>query len=466
MDGVTALARALVGSGRRPGDRVAILAADHAVVVTALLGVVEAGCVFVPLDPNVGVERLARLIATVGCATVIVDGPSRPRIPGGLSRSLAILELDGTELVGKVGPRSAPPVTVDRDAPSSIYFTSGSTGAPRAILGRLAGIDHHIAWELDYLGLDASVRGAIVHATIYDAYLPDVLVPLCAGGVACAPATRDVVLDPKALCAWIEREQISLLHCVPSLFRALLACAEAHRLGSLRHVLLAGEIVRPADVRAARAVLGDRVRLVNLYGPTEATFVKLHHEITDADLERPVPIGLPMPAVTVHVLDDRGQPCPPGEVGQIAIQSAYGSHGYLDEPDLTQQKFLPAPDGSAEQLYLTGDYGSQLPDGRLAFHGRRDRQIKLWGARVDLDEVEALVAGCEGVLEAVVVPTEDHIALLGYVVLAADARIAEVRKRAIARLTPAMRLARLTSVAALPRTPSGKIDRQRLNEVT
>lgn len=435
-DGVRAIARAIAGRGLT-GERVGILASDHAAVIAALLGTLEAGCVAAPLDPQASPERLAAQRAKIAPAAFVVDTATRGRADG------IVLELVGPRLV-TTGPAGDPPHALDPDGACSIYFTSGSTGAPRAILGRFAGIDHHIAWELAFLGPETCERGAILHAPTYDAYLPDALVPLCAGGVACAPADRDLVLDPAALAAWLASERITLVHATPSLFRSLLAHPAARALPALRAVLLAGEIVRPADVVLAREVLGPSVRLVNLYGPTEATLVKLHHEITDADRDRPVPIGVPMPGVTVDLVE-----------GQIAISSPYGALGYLDEPALSAQKWR----GSR---YLTGDYGAWNSDGTLAFHGRRDRQVKIFGARVDLDEVEALLCRCDGIVEAAVVPTEDHIALLGYVVLAPATAISDVRRAAMARLSPAMRLARLTPVPALPRTTSGKIDRRAL----
>jgi len=445
-----------------PGSRVAILSSDHVVVVAAMLGALEAGCAFAPLDLSTVGKRLPALLGALACDAIVVDASTRPSIPP-LDRPPAMLEL-GRDLEAAAPPprRSATPGRGrDPDAMCSIYFTSGSTGVPRAIAGRLCGIDHHVAWEIERLGLDRSVRGAVLHSMSYDAYLPDVLVPMCAGGIACAPDPRDAV-DPARLCAWLERAEITLLHCVPSLFRALLACPAAARLGGLRHVLLAGEVVRPTDVRAAKQVLGGAARLFNLYGPTEATLVKLHHEITAEDLERPaIPIGVPMPGVTVHVLDEDGRPGAPGRIGQIAIQSRYGSLGYLGEPELTRARFLDAPDGSGESIYLTGDYGCMLPDGALAFHGRRDRQIKLLGARVDLDEVEAILGACDGVVDAAVVVIGD-VVLHGFVTLSSGATIARVREQAMQRLPPSARLARLVRLDALPRTPSGKIDRRRL----
>lgn len=435
-DGVRAIARALAGRGLT-GARVAILAADHAAVIAALLGTLEAGCIAAPLDPLTSPARFAAQRAKIAPAAFLVDAAGRARGDG------IVLELAGPQLV-TAGPSREPPRALDPDGACSIYFTSGSTGSPRAILGRLSGIDHHIAWELAFLGSETCARGAILHAPTYDAYLPDVLVPLCAGGVACAPAERDLVLDPAALAAWLAGERITLVHATPSLFRSLLAHPGARALPALRAVLLAGEIVRPADVALAREVLGPTVRLVNLYGPTEATLVKLHHEITDADRDRPVPIGRPMPGVRVDLLE-----------GQIAITSPYGALGYLDEPELSAEKWRGAQ-------CLTGDYGAWNADGTLAFHGRRDRQVKIFGARVDLDEVEALLCDCEGIVEAAVIPTEDHVALLGYVVLAPSTAISDVRRAATARLSPAMRLARLTPLPALPRTTSGKIDRRAL----
>jgi acyl-coenzyme A synthetase/AMP-(fatty) acid ligase len=424
LDRSDRFAGALAARGCGPGDRVAIESRDHAAIVAALLGCWKAGCVAAPID----LGRRERQLAALRCRAT------------------------ASELTG-AGEPALREHAADPEAACSIYFTSGSTGAPRAIVGRLAGIDHHIGWELAFLDAGPATRGAIIHAPTYDAHLPDALVPLCAGGVACAPPPG---LDPARLCAWLADEAITLLHCVPSLFRALVACRP--RLPALAHVLLAGEAVRPADVRDARAVLGDRVRLVNLYGPTEATLVKLHHAIADTD--DPVPIGTPMPGVTVHLLDAERRPVPAGELGEIAIQSRFGSHGYLDEPELTRARFVPAPDGSGEPMYLTGDYGSRLPGGALAFHGRRDRQIKLCGARVDLDEVEAILGSCDGVVEAAVIA--DDSVLRGFVVLAAATPIARVRAQAGERLAPAMRLAWLTELDALPRTASGKLDRHRI----
>lgn len=435
-DGAHAIARALAGRGLC-GARIAIAAADHAAVITALLGTLEAGAIAAPIDPRASIERWSSQIAKLSPAAYIIDAGARDRVDG------TVLELDGARL-RTPGPSAAPPAPLDPDGPCSIYFTSGSTGAPRAIVGRLRGIDHHIAWELAFLGREACARGAIIHAPTYDAYLPDVLVPLCAGGLVCAPADRDLVLDPAALCAWLAAEEITLLHATPSVVRTLLAHPAARTLPALRAVLLAGETVRPADVVAARDVLGPTVRLVNLYGPTEATLVKLHHEITDADTTRAVPVGVPMPGVSVELLD-----------GQITISSPFGALGYLDEPELTAQKWH----GSR---CMTGDYGAWNEDGTLAFLGRRDRQVKIFGARVDLDEVEALLCECAGIVEAAVVPAEDHVALLGYVVLAPKTAITDVRRAAVARLSPAMRLARLTPLVALPRTTSGKIDRRAL----
>lgn len=434
----------------------AILSGDHVVITTSILAVLEAGGCFVPLDANNSDRRLLDLFRTVRFDAVIVDATTKSRVD---ELGIRVIEMTGTTAAIPEPPIRTP-ITNDPDSRCSIYFTSGSTGAPRAIAGRLIGIGHHIDWEIATLGLDASVRGAIIHSPGYDAYLPDVLVPICAGGVACAPSERDIVLDPARLCAWLEEQRITLLHCTPTLFRSLLAHPQARRLVALRYVLLAGEVVRHDDLRRARALWGHAVRLFNLYGPTEATLVKLHHELQDSDLELPsIPIGKPMPGVSVHILDDEESSCPVGEVGQIAIQSRFGSLGYVGEPDLTRARFREFPD-SREQLYLTGDYGSCLGDGSLLFHGRRDRQVKLCGARIDLDEVETLLCTSTDVHEAAVIVTGD--VLHGFVVLSPEGDLRRARAHATSRLSPAARLAWLTPLAELPRTPSGKLDRNRL----
>lgn len=403
------VAAALPGHGR-----VAIVTRDHAWITPALLGALSAGWAYAVLEPG---ERVVDQVARLGCSTILDDA--------------ALVALRDESDADRGEP----------EAMGSIYFTSGSTGAPRAIAGRVRGIDHHIGWELAFLRSDAGLRGAIVHAPTYDAYLPDVLVPLCAGGVACVPPTG-LATDPAAMCRWLEASAITVLHCVPSVFRALVSCPDSSRLLALRHVFLAGEVVRPADVVAARAVTS--ARLVNLYGPTEATLVKLFHEITDDDLHD-IPIGRPMPGVSVTLID-----------GQIAITSPYGALGYLDEPALTAEKFLPGG------TYLTGDYGAYRDDGQLLFRGRRDRQVKLLGARVDLDEVEAIVGACSGVAEVVIVADASSTILQGAVVLDGSVPLSTIRAEVAQRLSPAMRLARLREVKELPRTTSGKLDRHRV----
>jgi amino acid adenylation domain-containing protein len=459
------VASALQTSGCAPPQRIGVFSRDHALIIGALLGILQVGCAFAPLDAALPDERLRRMVELSELAAIFVDRELRARLLALLGESdVHIFDVDSL----RQAPIDSPPVFApyDPDAPCSIYFTSGSTGMPRAVLGRLCGIEHHIAWEIEFLKLDASVRGSVLHSPSYDAYLPDVLVPLCAGGVAIVPQEPEVLLEPQRLCAWLQRERITLLHCVPSLFRALLHCPDAAQLTALRHVLLAGEVVRPADVRAARSLFGDRVQLVNLYGPTEATLVKLHHAITALDGERPaVPIGVPMPQVKVHLLSDDGQEVAAGCAGQLAIQSRYGAHGYLHEPALTRERFIDAPDGSGERIYLTGDYGQRLPDGTLAFLGRRDRQLKLRGKRVELDDIEALLGSCAGVAEAAVIAGEDGCGdaiVHGFVILSPGTRLVDVRRDLERRAPPVLRPSTLTALERFPRTASGKLDRRQL----
>ena len=451
VDGAREIAAALDEAGVAPHARVLIAARDQAIVAAAMLAVLGRGGVIVPIDPIAGGERTARMLAKAQIAAYVVDTEqdarfARDRTPRIVRDELAVA-------------RSHPLDARDPDAPCSIYFTSGSTGAPRAILGRAIGIDHHIAWEIAALHLDSTTRGAINHAVSYDAYLPDLLAPICAGGTAYAPPP-EVAAEPARFVAWLAGHQITLLHTTPSRWRELLACEEACSLASLRHVVLAGEVVRPSDISASRARLGDQVELWNLYGPTEATLVKLHHRILHSDADRrSVPIGRPMPGVTVHLLDEAGDPVAPGATGQIAIKSRYAAHGYVDEPEVTARKFFTAADG--EILYLTGDLGSLAPDGTYLFHGRRDRQLKLYGARVDLDEIETILANSPGVIEAAAVVDRDHTAVFAFVTTDSTPMTA-IRTHAAASLSAAMRVARIDRIAELPRTPSGKIDRTAL----
>jgi len=422
-----AVAAALAAAGTARGDLVAILAEASADVIASALGVLRAGGAFVPLDPRSPATRLEDAVAAARprvCLVAAEHAPVLQRIERAAGVALLSVRLDE---VGPAGAGEEPQIELGPDDLAYVCFTSGSTGRPKAIAGRLSAIDHFIRWEIDAFGLGPGVRVSQLTSPAFDAFLRDAFVPLAAGGTVCAPPARDLVAEGDRLAAWIEGSGLHLLHCTPSLFRLLLAQEPVpERFPALRHVLLAGEPLPPADVRRWQAVFGQRIELVNLYGPSETTMVKLFHRVRPADAaEALVPIGKPMPGARALVLDGRQRPCPPGKLGEICIRTPYRALGYLDQPELTRQAFVPNPLGAdaGDVIYRTGDLGRVREDGNLEVIGRRDQQVKVRGVRVELAPIEALLRSQEGIADAAVVDRldgEGNTFLCAYLVLAGE----------------------------------------------
>ena len=453
---VDSLARAL---GVGPGDRVLVVADERAGVIAALLACLKIGAVFVAVEPDGPYARLVergRLVAP----RVIVCGDSRREVASALADELGarVVGIDAASEASLVARVSA------ADDPAYIVFTSGSTGRPKAILGRLGAVEHFTDWEREHVGLtgEACRVSQLVHPA-YDAFLRDALLPLTTGGVACVPDGRPAGAE---LLAYLRAERVAVVHTVPSVLRTLLDVDDWSGL-ALRHVLLAGEALLPADARRWFERTGGQVALTNLYGPSETTMTKLFHRVAPADVERAViPVGRAMPEVRVLLIDEDGGCAAPGAIGEILIQTRHAALGYWGDAEATARAFVADPSGEDRTVpvYRTGDFGRTLADGSIEFLGRRDRQIKLRGVRVELDEIEGVLATCDGVREAAVIARDDGrggLILAGYV---APANLSEAALRAelAARLPAGLVPGVIVRLAGLPRTISDKVDRRNL----
>jgi len=458
------LANHLLADGGLAGQRVAILSVDPVQFIIAIIGVLKAGGIFVPLDNRNPPARLRAILDEITASRLLSDAALAEH-----ARLLApTVPVDSIEEAAS-GAAGHPDVRHDPDAPCYVFFSSGTTGRPKGIVGRLKAIDHFIRWEIHALGIGRGVRVSQLTAPGFDAILRDIFVPLCAGGTVCAPARREDMLDGGALVRWLETERINLLHCVPSLFFGLLAepLEETH-LPSLNHILLAGEVVPPNAVDRWFATFGERIKLVNLYGPSETTMVKFAHVIRDEDRRRvSIPIGLPIDGAQALILDSAGRPCETGTVGEIHIRTPYRSLGYLNRPDLTAAAFIRHPDASADDdvIYRTGDLGCRLPDGLYEFHGRKDDQVKIRGVRVELAEIEEALRHHPAVREAGATEESDsngNKQVRAWVVTRTDAQPHEIRSFVAQTLPDEMMPSTITVVESLPRTISGKLDRAAL----
>jgi non-ribosomal peptide synthetase component F len=303
----------------------------------------------------------------------------------------------------------------------------------------------------------------------FDGFLKDTFVPLCAGGVVCAPESRTILLEGSRLADWLDIEQIEVLHCVPSVFRSLLNEELNDKyFESMRYVVLAGEVLYPADVKRWLKIFGERIRLANFYGPTETTILKCFHFVAPDDVEKPsIPIGKPMNGAAMMLINSRGQLCREETVGEIHIRTPYRSHGYYGEPELTKEAFIQNPfnNDPSDIIYKTGDFGRLLKGGDLEFLGRRDQQVQVRGVRVELGEIENLLRGHETVADVAVVDRDDEQGnkyLVAYLTMNNGFGSDQLRQYLAERLPETMLPSAFVELDQLPRTLNGKIDRKAL----
>ena len=485
-EAANAIADCLTGNGIGPGSIVAVLTDDRTALPSRALGALKAGCVFVPLDPEGPPRRLEHVLSQLRADVVVASSASLFRLRGldpasaQRCRLLFFGEPPGTaELPAWVEPiearRTHPssavwPRPVDPDAPAYIYFTSGSTGERKGVVGRLSALSHRIRWELETFGITREWRVSQLISPTFDAYLRDLFVPLCAGGTLCVPPD-DIRFDPLRLLEWLEAESINLVHCVPSVFAALAQVpARVRRLPELGLALLSGETLHVATVRRWRRRFGPTTRIVNLYGATEATMVQLFHVVEEADLARGfLPVGKPMNGDRVLLHDATGAPCDPGVAGEVSIQSPHLSLGYFRDETATRTAFGYSCANAAgpPDVYRTGDLGVELPDGNLKLLGRLDGQAKIRGVRFNLSEVEAALLEYPSIAACAVLAHREGpqgVRLVAYVEASSRDRpgVPELRAHLRGRLTLEMLPTQFAFLDHLPRTDSGKVDRQAL----
>ncbi|HEY9404145.1 MAG TPA: amino acid adenylation domain-containing protein [Pyrinomonadaceae bacterium] len=481
------LANFLIEEGVAKGSPVAILTDDAAHAITSILGILKAGCVFVPLDPRIPEKRVEAMVGGVAPRWFVGEEKYLEQIDR-LARALDL----HVEVVCPVAPETPdagktydnlslhqdfktysnserPAVTSEPDDMCYIYFTSGSTGQPKGIAGRLKGIDHFIAWEIETLELGPGTRVSQLLNFTFDGSLRDIFVALCAGGTICVPENRDTILDARKLVNWIDEQKINVIHCVPSLFRSLVnEAADPGLFAALRYILMAGEPLLPADVNRWMNVFGERVQLVNLYGTSETTMAKFAYFVTAADAARlSIPVGKPIPGARAVLVDEKGKVCPPGIIGEIYIRTPYRSHGYYNQPELTGEVFIQNPFGKdpADIVYKTGDLGRILPDENFEFLGRLDQQVKVRGVRVELAEIDNLLRKHDAIKEVAVVDYEDpggNKSLCAYVVLQNAIDLGDLRDFVAEHLPDYMVPSIFLLIDKLPRTISGKVDRRAL----
>ncbi|WP_437755164.1 non-ribosomal peptide synthetase [Sorangium sp. So ce1389] len=457
------LAHHLRRRGVGGGSPVGLCCERSADMIAGLLGILKAGGAYVPLDPHAPVQRLGQQIRRAGLAVLVTNAAASARLP---AADCAVVSLDDAALLD-AEPADDPAVPVLPDDLASVVFTSGSTGEPKGVAVTHRGVASYTRSVCEALGIEAGLHFATVSTLSADLGNTSIFGALASGG--CLHVIGyETATDGRLFSEYYRRWPIDVLKIVPSHLSALLDTGEGAAVLPRRLLILGGEAL-PLALVDRIAALSSGCAVANHYGPTETTVGALVlplRALRDRRGCASVPIGRPLANAEAYVLDERLEPAPAGTVGELYLGGAGLSRGYLGQPDLTAERFVPHPFGAGERLYRTGDRARYRPDGAIEFMGRRDHQVKIRGYRVELGEIEARVREHPAVGQAVVVVREDGAggrAIVAYVV-PRDGALDEPALRGFLkeRLPEYMHPSDFVLLHALPLTANGKVDRRAL----
>jgi amino acid adenylation domain-containing protein len=453
------VAAQLAARGVENGARAAVYLDKGIQQVASVLGIVKAGGAYVPVSTAWPVQRANIVIDQCDPALVIVETDTAAGWPLQCTfRGLA----DGDTEFGS--PRSAG----GNQALAYILYTSGTTGTPKGVMVEHRSLVNRVQDVCERFGLSARDRVFGLTSLEHDMSTFDVFGSLAVGAALILP-DPDRVRDPSHWCQLMQAYDVTVWNTVPAFMGMLLEFIERQPSAapaSLRHIWLSGDWIPVAYVARIRR-FWPQARLVSLGGATETTIWDIYHEIGDgSELSRSVPYGRPMRNAKYHVLNEQGEPCPDGVQGELFSEGIGLARGYWADEEKTSEKFVRR--GQSARLYRTGDMGRYGSDGTVEFLGRMDRQVKIRGVRVELEEVEHFLREVPGVANAAVIVTGERGAqrMIGFVVAsdALDGRlnISEfLRGRVPGSMVPAL----IVTLPELPLTRNGKVDRAALESL-
>jgi amino acid adenylation domain-containing protein len=437
---ITTVADSLRKHGMQAGDVVAVFGSRSPLLIVSMTAVFAAGGVLLTLAPDLPEKRRQVMLDQAGARFLIHDGDITP-IDGGSS--------------------------VTRADAAYVFFTSGSSGTPKAVVGTHQGLAHWLQWQRDTFEVGPGDRSGQLTGLSFDVVLRDIFLPLTAGATLVLPDDDDTL-------RWLDREGITTIHTVPAVAESwLLRKPDGVTLRSLRRIFFAGEPLTSVLVNRWREAFPQSGGIINLYGPTETTLAKCFYRVPPTPRPGIQPLGHALPLTQVLVLTSERALCGIGEPGEIAIRTAFRSAGYLNAPEENERRFIrnPFTDDEDDILYLTGDRGVIGAGGLIEFRGRIDQQVKIRGVRVEPMEVAAAlqahddVAACAVITRPAVAEAESGDEMLvAYVVLKDDAaeNSGALQEFLAQRLPAAMVPTAFVFLDALPLTSNQKLDRDKL----
>lgn len=470
------LAHQLIGHGVGAEMFVAVCIDRSLEMIVALIGILKSGGAYLPLDPAYPPERLAHMVDETKPVVMLTQETFRAN---GIGPTIPRLYLDASfsaiihERIDAIGNRA----TI-RNLAYAMY-TSGSTGTPRAVLLEHRGVVNHNLAMRAYFKLKVGDRVAQCTSLAFDISVEEIF-PTLISGATLVLHPGGVVGAGREFCTWLRSGNISVVD-LPTAFWHEWVSYLAHHHDELPEVLrltiVGGQKASTQVLATWKKETRGRIRWVNSYGPTEITVASTVYSPDDdgepaLDANADIPIGRPIHRTDAHILDLQGEPCAVGETGELCIGGAGVARGYLNQPELTAQKFRPNPFSNVpgERIYRTGDVARMNANGHIEFLGRIDDQVKIRGFRVELGEVETALRLHVDVHDAAVIAREDAHSekrLAAYVVLKPmrTTIVADLNRFLKTKLPAYMVPSGIKLLDALPLTPTGKTDKRRLPDI-
>nr|MBI1232831.1 amino acid adenylation domain-containing protein [Cytophagales bacterium] len=467
--------RYLASRGVSRQDKVALFIPKSIASFKAMISVLKADAIYVPLNVQVPTKRNTYIAEHSQCDFLICDKSVKSEAlliaKSVKARSLAVIVIDEVNL-DNISEASI----IYHNTPSDlayVLYTSGSTGFPKGVMIRHRNVVNYTEWAVKYFQISFSDRMSNHPGIHFDLSVFDIF-PAFRSGASLHLVPQDVAMFPIKIVEFIESNKLTIWNSVPSLytFMARTNVLDSKRLTSLRVLTFNGEVMPTSTVISWMSAC-PQARCVNQYGPTETTCGSFFYEIVGipSDATIPLPIGRPIANTEFWVLKDDGSKAEVNEAGELYIAGAGVGHGYLFDQEKTDKSFIfnTLDPNAQEPIYRTGDLVKLRPDGNLDFLGRRDHQIKFMGYRVELGEIESALNSLDYVSTSAVIAVE-HSVSTGTIIAAFVVLIDEINahkiKKDVGMLIPHYMVPKvITVMQELPFNPNGKIDRNKLREL-
>lgn len=452
------LAHLLIDKGVRPNDIIGLYIGRSLEMVISILGILKSGAAYLPLDIHYPEKRINYILENSQAKFLITNEQSISKYAyHGEIINITEITFDNLEYI-------TPKIKTRASDLAYIIYTSGTTGKPKGVAIPHKAVCNHMNWMKNIYDFQREDRFLLKTPFSFDASVWEIFMPLITGGFM-AIAPNEAHANPKELIDLITNYQITIIQLVPSMLREMTLTQGFRNCSSLRHVFCGGEALIPETIHGFFEHNIFNAQLHNLYGPTEMTIDTITRSCSIEDGLRTITlIGRPIFNTKAYILDRFMQKIPAGVLGELYLSGDGLANGYVNNPHLTQQKFLPHPFESKQLIYKTGDLVKWQNDGEIEYHGRSDEQIKIRGFRIEISEIESCLEKMNSIYQCMVKPekTDDGALFLSaYIVLVKHTLLSahELRTSLKKDLPDYMIPSRFYIVEQLFFMPNGKLDR-------